>query len=121
MIRSFEDLNVWKKSHQFTLMIYESTGLFPKEERFGLISQLRRASVSIEANIAEGNGRRTTKSYIAFLNIAFGSLQECQALCRISYDLGFLEVDRYKALSDLLISIKMMLNKLISSLSRKLK
>ena len=75
MIRNFEDLLVWQKGHQFVLEIYKITQKFPEEEKFGLISQIRRSSLSICANIAEGN-KKSTKDYLRFIDIAQGSLEE---------------------------------------------
>jgi four helix bundle protein len=75
-VKSFRDLEVWKKSHQLVLEIYRMTSTFPKDERFGIISQLRRAAYSIPANMAEGFGRRSTKELLQFLAISNGSIEE---------------------------------------------
>jgi len=66
-IKSFEDLNIWKEAHRLTVVIYKITRKFPKDEAFGLISQLRRAAFSIPSNIAEGMGRNTTKELLSFI------------------------------------------------------
>ncbi len=75
-IKSFTDLTVWQKSHQLTMMIYKVSKTFPKEEKYGLISQMRRAAVSVEANIAEGFAKRGMKDKVNFYNIAQGSISE---------------------------------------------
>jgi four helix bundle protein len=76
--RSFQDLTVWKKAHQWVLAVYEFTSQFPKHEIFGLVSQFRRAAVSVPANIAEGFRKQGMADKIRFYNIAQGSLSECQ-------------------------------------------
>jgi len=83
--RSFEDLVVWQKAHEFVLAVYALTEAFPKQEMFGLTSQLRRAAVSIPANIAEGFKKRSKADKARFMNIAQGSVEECRyylILCR---------------------------------------
>ena len=115
----FEDLDVWQKAHKFTLRIYKLTRLFPDDERFGLISQLRRSAVSIENNIAEGFGRRTTKDYICFLYHSHGSILETFSSMRIGHDLDYFDNKVYQDLYHHLQSIEMMLKKLIVSLSKK--
>jgi len=88
-IKSFRDLNIWKEAHSLSLEIYKITKTFPKEEIFGLISQMRRASFSIPANIAEGMGRNTTKELLNFLYIARGSLTEIQYYLILIKDLNY--------------------------------
>lgn len=77
-VRSYRDLDVWRASMDLAVACYEITSTFPPEECFGLASQIRRAAVSIPANIAEGNGRETTNDYVRFLRIAQGSLKEVE-------------------------------------------
>ena len=89
--RSFQDLDVWKKAHAFVLAIYRKTASFPNEEIYGLTSQLRRASVSIPANIAEGFKRRTKPDKIRVLNISQSSLEEARYYLILSRDLEYLE------------------------------
>jgi len=117
MLGSLEELRVWQRAHALTLVVYKSTLAFPVEEKFGLVSQLRRASISIGNNIAEGNGRRTTKDYVAFLYMAYGSCQELRSMFRIGVDLGYLDKIRYAQMSDDALAISKMLKKLIASLS----
>ena len=111
-IRTFEDLIVWKKSHDLTLEIYKITKDFPSEEKFGLVSQMRRAAVSIPANIAEGFKRRGSKDKIHFYNISQGSLGELQYYLILVKDLGF-KVDLAK-INSLILEIGKMLNGLIT-------
>ena len=90
-MKSFEELDAWRKAHEMVLAVYKLSGTFPKDERFGIISQLRRAAASVPANIAEGFGRRTTKDFVRCLDIAGGSLEETRYFLRLSKDLGYLE------------------------------
>lgn len=92
--RSFTDLIVWQKAHAFVLAIYQLTNHFPKDERYGLTSQLRRASVSIPANIAEGFRKRGAAEKARYLNISHGSLEECRYYLILTKDLGYGETDR---------------------------
>jgi four helix bundle protein len=87
--KSFEDLIVWQKAHQFVLGIYRFTESFPNKEVYGLTSQLRRAAVSIPANIAEGFKKRGKPDKVRFLNIAQGSLEECRYYLILSSDLHY--------------------------------
>jgi four helix bundle protein len=84
MLKTFRELEVWQKSHQLVLEIYRITRTFPQDERFGIVSQLRRATYSIPANIAEGFGRRSTKELIQCLAIANGSLEEVRYFVLLS-------------------------------------
>ena len=87
--RSFEDLVVWQKAHQFVLQVYAMTEKFPRNELFGLTSQLRRAAVSIAANIAEGFKKQTKADKAHFFNIAQGSSEECRYFLILSRDLKY--------------------------------
>lgn len=89
-IRDYRDLRVWQLAMNLAVSIYESTGKFPSEERFGLISQLRRAAVSVPSNIAEGNTRNSTADYLRFLRIARGSLAEINTQLLLAEHLGYL-------------------------------
>ena len=88
--KTFEELVVWQKAHQFVLLVYKTTEAFPKIEVYGLTSQFRRAAVSIAANIAEGYKKKDFKNKIYFLNIAHSSLEECHYYLILSRDLGYL-------------------------------
>jgi four helix bundle protein len=115
-MRSFRDLKVWEKSHQLTLLVYKETAHFPKEELYGLISQIRRACSSIPANIAEGSGRQTNNDFARFLQIAFGSACELEYHLLLAYDLKMLSLEDYKQLENLLLEVKKMLTSFIQKL-----
>ena len=87
--RSFRDLLVWRKAHEFVLAIYAFTFVFPKPETYGLASQMRRAAVSVPANIAEGFRRRGKPDKARFMNVAEGSLEECRYYLILTQDLGY--------------------------------
>src|SRR5690242_17713500 len=87
--QSFRDLMVWQKAHAFVLAVYRLTESFPEREKFGLSHQMRRAAVSIPANIAEGFGKRSQAEKARFLNIAEGSAEECRYYLILSQDLGY--------------------------------
>ena len=89
--KTFRDLLVWQKAHELTLAIYALTASFPKHELFGLTGQLRRAAVSIPANVAEGFKRRGTADKARFYNIAQGSVEECRYYLILAQDLGYAE------------------------------
>jgi four helix bundle protein len=88
-IRNFRDLIVWQKAHEFVLVIYHLTKLFPDDEKFGLTSQIRRAAVSVAANIAEGFARFGKQDKLRFYNIAQGSLEETKYYLILAKDLGY--------------------------------
>ena len=87
--RSFRDLLVWRKAHEFVLAVYSFTAGFPKQETYGLSLQMRRAAVSVPANIAEGFRRRGPAEKARFMNIAEGSLEECRYFLILAEDLGY--------------------------------
>lgn len=91
--RSFRDLMVWKKAHEFVLAVYRFTESFPEREKYGLAHQMRRAAVSIPANIAEGFGKRSQAEKARFLNIAEGSLEESRYYLILAQDLGYGSTD----------------------------
>src|ERR1044071_5645171 len=95
--RSFRDLMVWQKAHEFVLVVYRFTESFPDREKFGLSHQMRRAAVSIPANIAEGFGKRSQAEKARFLNIAEGSLEECRYYLILTHDLGYGQTDSLTA------------------------
>lgn len=114
---SYKDLIVWQKSYQLSLLIYSVTKSFPKEEVFGVTSQMRRSSVSIISNIAEGNARGGRKEYIQFLWIAFASGAELEAQILLCKDIGLINEKDYNKMSSLLTEVMKMLNALIKKLS----
>ncbi len=87
--KSFKELIVWQKAHQFVLVVCKTAKLFQKEELFGLTSQFRRAAVSIPANIAEGYRKRGKADKVRFLNVSKGSLEECKYYLLLAKDLGY--------------------------------
>jgi len=113
-VKSFRDLVVWQKAHKFVIETYKITTSFPSEERFGLTSQMRRAAISIPANLAEGFVKRSIKDKCNYYNIAQGSLSELQYYLILSKDLGYIR-NNEQLLSDSHI-IGRLLNKLWSSL-----
>lgn len=115
-ISTFEDLEVWQRSHRLTLTVYRLTRSFPEDEKFGVTAQMRRAAVSIPANIAEGFGRRQAKDKCRFYNIAEGSAEELKYLLRLARDLEYLrDVREYRRQLD---GISSMLRRLIDVISR---
>ena len=114
-MQDFKKLSVWKVSHEFTLDIYQITRVFPMEEKFGLISQIRRSSASIPANIAEGCGRRGKGEMSRFLQIAFGSATETEYHLLLAKDLRFIKTNDYLELNKKIVGIKKMLSGLIKS------
>jgi len=116
-MRNYKDLMVWEKSHKLALAIYKETSAFPKEERFGLSSQLRRASSSIPANLAEGCGRRSDGEMGRFVQIAMGSGAELSYHLLLCRDLGILGTAEFTRLSSDLDEVM----KMLSALSRRVK
>lgn len=98
--KSFKDLIVWQRSHQFVLQVYRYTKQFPKDETYCLTSQFRKAAISIAANISEGFAKRTKPDKIRILNIAQGSLEECRYFIILSHDLDYGENDHLAVLSE---------------------
>jgi four helix bundle protein len=118
-MRPHEKLDVWRKSIDFVVAIYKATDGFPKEEKFGLTSQLRRAAVSIPANIAEGAGRRSDREFAYFLSNSQGSASEVDTELLIAHRLAFLPENDYRALSSSLDEIGRMLTGLSQHVDQK--
>ena len=95
-IKSFTDLRAWKRGHKLVLVIYEITKLFPKEEMFGLVNQIRRCAISITSNIAEGFSRQSYKEKVKFYSIAQGSVTELQNQLLIAKDVGFITKEKFQ-------------------------
>ena len=100
MARDYRKIVAWQRAHQLTLRIYKKTKAFPSEERFGLISQLRRAAYSVPSNIVEGSARGTKKEYLRFLYISLASLKEAEYFLLLSHDLGYLNKPDYEELTE---------------------
>lgn len=118
-MNSYEDLEVWQRSVALATGLYKVTEPFPSEEKFGLVSQIRRSATSIPANIAEGWGRGSTREYIQFLCVARGSLMELVTHLVISDRLGYLMHQNYRELRAATEQVGKMLNALIAALRRR--
>lgn len=116
-MQDFRKLVVWQRAHQLALSIYAISANFPVEEKYGLTGQLRRAALSIPANIAEGCGRETNGELRRFLFISRGSASEVEYFLLAAHDLGFLETDAYRQLYTDLEHLKRMLAGLIKKLT----
>lgn len=112
-INSFTDLEIWKKSHALTLMIYKLVAQFPKDERYALSDQIRRAVVSIESNIAEGFSRYGKLEKRQFYSIARGSLTEVQCQSLIAKDLGFITQSQFTCLDGTMVEIGKMFTSIL--------
>ncbi len=117
MLKSFKELKVWQKSYKVCLDIYKTTKGFPREELYGLSSQVRRAAVSVPSNIAEGYGRKTTPDYIRCLYIAYGSNCELETQLLLSGDLNYIKPDKLRNLKGSIGEVERMLKALIKSLN----
>jgi four helix bundle protein len=115
-MKNFRDLKVWKKSHELAIDIYSESKLFPKEELFGITSQLRRAGLSIPTNIAEGCGRGSDSDFARFIQIAFGSASEVEYLIFFCKELKFIQDNNYTKLNDDIVGIKKSLMALLKKL-----
>jgi four helix bundle protein len=113
-MKNFRDLKVWEKAHQLTVEVYRMTRRFPADERFGLTSQLRRASVSIPSNIAEGCGRRGNAEFHRFLQMAAGSASEVEYQLLLAKNLGYWSQAEYSTLQQRVVEVKKMLGGLIT-------
>ncbi len=115
-MRNYRDLEVWEKAHKLTLQLYQRSRTFPKEEFYGLTSQLRRAAMSVGANLAEGCGRQTTPELARFVRIAMGSASELDYHLLLARDFGYLESEEHQELSQELTRVRKMLASLLSTL-----
>ena len=118
MIREFRDLRVWQLAHELTVQIYKTSGLFPKEELYGIVSQLRRSSSSVGANISEGFSRNTKKEFIQFLYIGKGSLTETINHLLLAKDLGYVNEEEYLSLEERYVALNKQINALILSIKK---
>lgn len=117
-VRDYKDLVVWQKSMTLVKHIYQITQLFPNEERFGLTSQMRRASVSIPSNIAEGQARSSTGEFLQFISYATGSAAELETQLILSVELNYCIQEQINHISKLIIEIRKMLNALRKQLTQ---
>jgi len=118
-MRDFKNIKAWKHADDLAVAVYSKTKIFPKEEMYGLTSQLRRAAVSVPANIAEGAGRGTLKEYLHFLYIARGSLSETGYLIHLSCKLGYFAKKDYEELTSLVTEVSKTLYGLISAVKKE--
>ncbi len=116
MIRNYTDLIVWQKAMDLVVLVYGITKSYPKEELFGLTSQIRRSVVSIPSNIAEGRSRGTRKDFRSYLLIAYGSANELQTQLEISRRLRFVAEEELKVIDELLLEVLKMLKSMIEKL-----
>ncbi len=114
-IYSFEKLEVWKKSRKFVVYIYDLTNKFPKNEKYILVDQIRRASISISANLAEGSSRITFKDKAHFTNIAYSSLMEVLSHLYIAYDLKYVDDTDFSEVKEKILELSNKLNALRKS------
>jgi four helix bundle protein len=119
MLKNYKELKVWQKSYQLCLDIYTITKGFPKEETYGMTSQIRRSALSVPCNIAEGYGRKTTPEYIRSLYIAYGSNCELETQALLSKDLDYIKVEDFTKLKADLEEVERMLKALIKSLEKR--
>ncbi len=115
----YEDLLVWQKGMALVKIIYAITRSFPPDERFGLVSQMRRAAVSIPSNIAEGQARHSTGEFVLFISHAEGSVAELSTQLVLSVELGFCSADRIKEATELAKELRRMLNALRRKLEQR--
>ena len=115
--QGYKDLIVWQKAMALTKLVYQATDDYPREERFGLVQQMRRAAVSVPSNIAEGQARRTTGEFVQFISHAEGSLAELDTQLLLSIDLGFVTGEKISTQLDLVGELRKMLNSLRRKLS----
>jgi four helix bundle protein len=119
-VKSFEDLTVWQEAHKLTLEVYKLTAGFPGTEKYGIVSQLRRCSSAVPANVAEGFGRATTRELLRCLQIARGELEETRYFVLLSRDLGYVNPRDCENIGQHCSSIGRLINALGSSLKRRL-
>ena len=119
MINSYKELIVWKKAMDLSRLIYKETKLFPKDEMYGLTSQIRRASVSIPSNIAEGYGRKSRKEYLQFYSIAYGSVLELETQIILAHDFGYILDGPFTAFEKQADEVSRMLHSMILKLNAK--
>ena len=120
-MKDYKKLIVWQKAHNLVLSVYKESRSFPDEEKFNLISQLRRAGTSIPTNIAEGCGKFTQKDFAKFLQEAFGSTQEVEYLTFLSFELGYLNKNAYSKIDKDVNEVKAMLIGLLQKIRNEIK
>lgn len=119
IIQNYQELLIWQKGMEIVKAVYKITHSFPKEEIYGITSQIRRSAVSIPSNIAEGRSRASGKEFIQFLKITLGSLAELETQLLIAKDIGYLREEEIRPLIGLLDEERKMLNSIIYKLKEK--
>ena len=117
-LKSYKELIVWQKSIRLVKQVFILTAKFPKSELYGIVSQIRRAAVSVPSNIAEGYGRRSTKEYLHFYSIAYGSALELETQIIIAKELSFAQEDDFVSVDQLLEEVLKMLNKMTTQMKQ---
>ena len=117
-MQDYHNLLVWKRAFEFVQLVYRLTKHFPREEMFGLISQLRRAAVSVLANIVEGRGKPTDKDFLRYLYIANGSLDECRCYFELTQSLGYINEDQFKFIDKKRGEVGFLLFRIIQSIKQ---
>jgi four helix bundle protein len=120
VVKSYRELEAWQKAMDLVILLYRITERFPREEIYGLTNQLRRAGVSVPSNIAEGQGRRSTKEFLNHLSISRGSLMEIETQAEIAARLGYVNAEDYTELKGLAVTTGRLINGLIRALEQKL-
>ena len=120
VVKDYRDLIVWQKAMDLVETIYRTTAAFPREEIYGLTSQIRRAAISIPSNIAEGNGRNTTRDYVHFLGMAYGSVKEVETQVLIAERLRYIDSSDSNGLVQMTTEIARLISGLANSLKRKI-
>ena len=113
MVSSFKELIVWKRAYELTLEVYSCSGHFPRSETFGLAAQMRRATISIVSNIAEGYGRGHRSEYIQFLRMAYASTGELETQLMLSRDLEYLSEQKFQRVLSILLEVQKMLGSMV--------
>lgn len=108
-MQDFHDMKVWQKAHQIALDVYRATVNFPKGELYGLTNQIRRAAVSVAANIAEGRGRGSDADFARFMQMSMGSSNELEYELLLARDLGYINVEQHQVLEKDILEVKQML------------
>ena len=120
VVKDYRDLIVWQKAMDLVETIYRTTAAFPREEIYGLTSQIRRAAISIPSNIAEGNGRNTTRDYVHFLGMAYGSVKEVETQVLIAERLRYINSSDSNRLVQMTTEIARLISGLATSLKRRI-
>jgi four helix bundle protein len=118
-VKSYRELIAWQKAMDYVVLVYQATARFPKEELYGLVSQLRRSAVSVPSNIAEGQGRQSTRDLLNFLAIAYGSLNESQTQVLIAERLQYLDGEQAARLMEASHEVARLINGLCNSLRKE--